>query len=534
MCQLKLILLAIASILSFSIAPAQDPYGAETYSFFVASEVVFPKKTLKNKTIAGQHPDGRVLVQCAQKTGPTGDQITREFFWVNPRTQAVEKSQLAYLGFMEMTPLRDGNKVLYTKKNKNLLEIWEASIGPDDTFIDEKAVNLGWTGEVRNPHVFYLERYGHRVLLFSSRAEGRNDYDIFFSEFKNTQWTPPAPLANPKINTPANETYPFVDKDGILFFTSDRPYPGSGETAANEDIWFAQFDFPLWINASVAALPAPFNNAGGNRAVVAACRNLGSGLLISEQPGGQSALQSFHTTLEVEAAPVPQFRALLIGINKYQNQPLETPVPNNRRLKKVLEEKYGFQVETMEDPSAQDILRKMESLDSLGENEHLLITLFGHARILSTDSIEFIGIDTLTGTENYLSPAAFAGALARIQGPRHIFVVMDACFSGLFKDTLSAAGIAPSGKTRHILTSTKEYRVPDKTLFFEYFLEKLERGSEFQDGELYENTFKVFIENRMKNGEPIIPTHTPIFSNKEVGKKEGFLFLTLKEQGGCR
>ena len=534
MCQLKLTLLVIAFTLTSSRVHAQDPYGAQTNSFFVASEVVFSKKTLKNKTIAGQHPDGRVLIQCAQKAGPTGDQITREFFWVNPRTQAVEKSGLAYVGFMEMTPLRDGRKVLYTKKNKNLLEIWEAHIGPDDTFSDEKAVNLDWAGEIRNPHVFYLSRYGARILLFSSRSEGRKDYDIFYSEFRDTRWTPPAPLANTKINTPANETYPFVDKDGILYFTSDRPYPGSGETAVNEDIWFAQFDFPLWINASVAALPAPFNNAGGNRALVAACRNLGSGLLISEQPGGQSALQSFHTTLEVEAAPVPQFRALLIGINKYQNQPLETPVPNNRRLKKVLEEKYGFQVETMENPSIKDILQKMESLDSLGENEHLLITLFGHARILSANSVEFIGIDTLTGEESYLSPEAFAGALARIQGPRHIFVVMDACYSGLFRDSLSAVGIAPPGKTRHILASTKEYRVPDKTLFFEFFLEKLERGPEFQDGELYENTFKVFIDNRVKKGEPILPTHTPIFSYNKVGEKEGFRFLTLEEQQQCR
>lgn len=519
--------------LFISHALAQGSNGDEAFSFFSANEVVFPKKALRSKTIVGQHPDGRVLVQCAKQPGPTGEHITRQFFWADPLSQTVEESRLAYLGFMEMTPLRDGNKVLYTKKNKNLLEIWEANFQPDDTFSDEKAANLAWTGEVRNPHVFYLERYGHRVLLFSSRAEGRKDYDIFFSELKNTRWTPPAPLANPKINTPANETYPYVDNDGILYFTSDRPYPGGEEAAANEDIWFAQFDFPLWIDAAVAALPAPLNQPAGNRSLAAPCRNLASGLLIAEQPKGGAALLAFHSAMEMETAPAPTYRALLIGVNEYKKNPLKTPIPNNRRLKKVLEERYGFQVEIMENPSAEDILRKMASLDNLGENEHLLITLFGHAVKNSEGRIEFVGIDTLTGEESYLSPEAFAGALARIQGPRHIFVVMDACYSGLFRDTLTT-GIAPAGKTRHILASTKEYRVPDKTLFFEFFLEKLERGPEFQDGELYEHAFKVFIKDRVKNGEPINPTHWDFFSGREIGEKEGFLFLTKEEQGGCR
>lgn len=65
---------------------------------------------------------------------------------------------------------------------------------------------------------------GGKTLYFASTSKfaGINygGYDIFVSYYKNGNWTSPRNLGT-KVNSPGNELSPFVDANGILYFSSD-------------------------------------------------------------------------------------------------------------------------------------------------------------------------------------------------------------------------------------------------------------------------------------------------------------------------
>lgn len=59
------------------------------------------------------------------------------------------------------------------------------------------------------------------ILYFASDMPGGyGKSDLYFSVFANGQWSKPLNLG-PKINTEGNEFFPFVSKDGVLYFASD-------------------------------------------------------------------------------------------------------------------------------------------------------------------------------------------------------------------------------------------------------------------------------------------------------------------------
>lgn len=81
---------------------------------------------------------------------------------------------------------------------------------------------------------------GKRLYFSSNRpVEGagraRTDYDIWYVERTPRGWSQPQHLDAP-VNTPAQEFYPSVTKDGTLYFSSNRP-GGSG----GGDIYRARF-----------------------------------------------------------------------------------------------------------------------------------------------------------------------------------------------------------------------------------------------------------------------------------------------------
>jgi len=53
---------------------------------------------------------------------------------------------------------------------------------------------------------------------------GFGQTDIYKSELVNGQWSEPVNLGE-TINTSGKEMFPFVDKEGILYFSSDG-HPG--------------------------------------------------------------------------------------------------------------------------------------------------------------------------------------------------------------------------------------------------------------------------------------------------------------------
>ncbi len=106
----------------------------------------------------------------------------------------------------------------------------------------------------------FLSWDGLRLYFSSNRplsdtATVAKDYDLWYVERKNTRsaWSKPVRLPE-TINTPANEFYPSVAKNGNLYFTSDWP-----TALGKDDIFFSR-----WEEGYQAATPldASINSTG--------------------------------------------------------------------------------------------------------------------------------------------------------------------------------------------------------------------------------------------------------------------------------
>jgi outer membrane protein OmpA-like peptidoglycan-associated protein/tetratricopeptide (TPR) repeat protein len=115
------------------------------------------------------------------------------------------------------------------------------------------------------------------MLYFASDIDGGyGGTDLYVSYLINGKWSEPENLG-PEINTPGNELYPFVDKDNILYFSSDG-HPGMGGL----DI------FVISINnekVTVYNAGAPINSRFDDYGISCFDNKL-SGLFSSNRPGG--------------------------------------------------------------------------------------------------------------------------------------------------------------------------------------------------------------------------------------------------------
>ena len=74
-------------------------------------------------------------------------------------------------------------------------------------------------------HAFLTED-GNRLWFVSDMPGGNGGTDIYYVEKQNQKWGQPV-NAGDEINTPGDEMFPFVDNNGLLYFSSDG-HPGLG------------------------------------------------------------------------------------------------------------------------------------------------------------------------------------------------------------------------------------------------------------------------------------------------------------------
>lgn len=118
----------------------------------------------------------------------------------------------------------------------------------------------------------------NKTLYFiSDRPGGFGKTDIYKSELINGHWSKPENLG-PSINTEGKELFPFVDKDGTLYFSSDGR-PGIGCL----DIYAARADEKG--NYMIASFGSPLNSKYDDFGLIVKADSL-AGYFTSNRPGG--------------------------------------------------------------------------------------------------------------------------------------------------------------------------------------------------------------------------------------------------------
>ncbi len=502
----------IIAITVFPLLIAGQSYPCDLPSpAFTIKKIELPNSP-KHKAITGYLPKGRLLLQCTNEADlPPDKKATRQFWEVSQDKDgniSHKKSRLDLPG--ELATL-DDSTIFYTVEMQGKRYFRLANLGQDGGIVlaSDKSAPLDWDKEVRNPFIFKLSYNSPSVLIFSARADGRNDQDLFISEILSAStWTKPRRLENPAVNSPFDERYPTVGSDGTLYFCSNRP--GSdcyqAEGGGKLDPWRVFPDFnKYWRTTAASPLPAPLASKSEERALFSVWGSPGNGFFISNREDGkQMELYTYETEGESFETIEPTYYALVIGVSGYKALDiLPNPVPNARQLTETLEKRRGFRVKLLENPTSEEILDHLSQYGHLQPNDYLLVTFFGHGiaqpDVQSPQTCLLAGKDGKADGSNCITPDAFQDRLLRnIQNPRHVLVILDACFGGLFKPQVLRGEF--DNDSRKLLASTKGDWVPDESCFLTFLMEKLNEGYAFNGQQLFNHIY-----DGMKNSPPLSP-----------------------------
>ena len=143
--------------------------------------------------------------------------------------------------------------------------------------------------------------------------------------------------------------------------------------------------------------------------------------------------------------PVRHDYALLFGVNSYEHfdpwHKLNNPIPDVEAIGDELQNRYGFVVELVRDPNRNEILTKINEYaqKQYNENDQLLILFAGHGYFEETNDMGIgylVASDALPpeadlGKSSYISHGDLRERIENM-GCEHIFLMIDACFSGTF------------------------------------------------------------------------------------------------------
>ncbi|MBK8679126.1 MAG: PD40 domain-containing protein [Sphingobacteriales bacterium] len=134
----------------------------------------------------------------------------------------------------------------------------------------------------------YFSPDGNNLYFSSDMPGGQGGFDLYVSTRIDTSWSRPINLGS-AINTPGNETFPYIHADGSLYFSSDG-FAGLG----GKDIFSAKATGSGW--QKPRNLGAPFNSNRDDFGLLANV-DLSRGYFCSNRPGsfGGDDIYTFQT-----------------------------------------------------------------------------------------------------------------------------------------------------------------------------------------------------------------------------------------------
>lgn len=249
-------------------------------------------------------------------------------------------------------------------------------------------------------------------------------------------------------------------------------------------------------------------------------------------------LQISEDIVNKDSLKIGKYYALIIGVQQYADpsiNDLDFPVTDSKKFMDVLTEKYTFPKENitfLENPNRTKIIQTLSDLKKkIKNNDNLLIFYAGHG-LWDEDLQQGFW---LPSNANHSDPAEWLpNSTIRdyIKGikSKHTLLIADACFSGgIFKSRDAFVNASLSiietykSPSRRAITSGALKAVPDKSVFVEYLIKKLEENP---DKWLPAQVLFMSFKDAVVNNSPT--QQTPIYGTiQEAGDEGGgdFIFI---------
>lgn len=239
-----------------------------------------------------------------------------------------------------------------------------------------------------------------------------------------------------------------------------------------------------------------------------------------EQSAGQTELDSLPKLREPSAAALPdasfanevgrnyggrkfgRYYALIVGNEDYEKlEDLESPISDVTKLARLLEQKYGFTVQSISNANDVTMLEAINNLNSvIGKKDNLLIYYAGHGSRVSVGDFESgywlpVNADKPPNTTFWIPTEQITDHMATFKAKR-VLVIADSCYSGILDDDPSMVFMSENAraynsegyvdlrfdkKSRLLLSSGGDRPVMDggggeNSIFAKALLDELERN----------------------------------------------------------
>lgn len=256
------------------------------------------------------------------------------------------------------------------------------------------------------------------------------------------------------------------------------------------------------------------------------------------EPENRTAFDDASIATEISSTLLKvKYYSLFIAVNNYKDpgiNDLDNPTKDAERLRKVLTESYSFSPlysKTLIDPTHNQIIEALDELSQkLTVNDNLLIFYAGHGLFdQQLSSGYWLPSDASPkNRSNWISNGVLRDYIRGIPS-KHTLLIADACFSGgIFKVREAFSGISQSDyelyklPSRKAMTSGALKTVPDKSVFLDYLVKRLQENSKpFLSSEVLFANFKAAVINNSPNHQ--VPQFGEIH---ETGDEGGdFIFV---------
>ena len=214
-----------------------------------------------------------------------------------------------------------------------------------------------------------------------------------------------------------------------------------------------------------------------------------------------------------------KYHALLIGVQDYKSTEitdLDQPMQDLHRFKNALLKNYSFEesnISVLENPDRHTLYAKLDELQAkLDKIDNLLIFYAGHGYWdQQLQQGYWLPSDAEPNRRStWLSNGTLRDYISAIPA-RHMLLITDACFSGgifksraVFENASTAIETLYLRKSRKAMTSGTLEKVPDKSVFIDFLIRRLEENQEpfLSTEELFSSMRKEVINNSPNSQVP--------------------------------